>query len=211
MFQTYNPWNLIAVIMSRCPHDLNYGVTMIALKPAFQVLALSALCLSSAFAEEVKYNCQNSKVKVNIQPQPLASALDQLTLQTHCPISRDADLKGVIGKKVSGYMTPIDALVELSKDTGLEASTLRQGLGVGKYEQDKLALRAASLKHDFEKAVDKKSMTQERARRLSQKLDKIVDEAKELAMRQGFVSSAEIASYERSMADIAKSIEPVAR
>lgn len=183
---------------------------MIAFKPAIQILALSAFCLSSAFADEVKYDCQNSKVKVNIQSQPIASALDQLSRQTRCPISKDASLEGVVSHKVSGYMTPINALVELSKETGLEALTLRQGLGIGRYEQDKLELRAEDLKHRIKKAVDNKSMAPERAKRLNAKLDKIVGDAKVLAKKQGFVSAGEVASYERSMVEISKSIESAA-
>lgn len=93
---------------------------------------IAAGCLWSvpAMAQTQPYNCTNDTKKINIIAQPMARALDRLTQQTGCPISRDGQIDGAISKPVRGRYTPVQALKAMVRGTGLTGGPIRQGLGV---------------------------------------------------------------------------------
>lgn len=172
-------------------------------KSALRIAFLSLFMLAGAHAEQLRYDCQNVKANVVIEIQPLSTALETLRRQTKCPISVDADLGGLYTKqRINGRMTPIDALVSLSKGTGLEATQLHQGLGIGRYEQDEIRRRADRLTAAVNNASNNNAIDADTAQAAIKKLNDVVRGAVELAKKQGFISAGELASFDRDLTEV---------
>jgi len=80
--------------------------------------------------KEFRYDCQNAPIAIAIPGDRLESALDQLRLATHCPVSGTALANGKRSRPVVGTMTPRAALTQMLNGTGLKANTLKGGFQI---------------------------------------------------------------------------------
>lgn len=154
----------------------------------------SASCLA--------YNCQNEPVMIDISSQPVSQALKVLTKQTDCPVSIDASLENITSNRVKGTMTPPDAIVALARGTGLEGVTLRQGLGIGHYEQKAFQAQADDVLRTVRQRVSEQRLTNSQSKKIQSSMKSLMESIKKNVREQGFLSAGEKASYERTLEEV---------
>ncbi len=98
---------------------------------------------------------------------------------------------------MQGKLTAADALVRLVQGTGLEAHSDAKGLRIDQADQEKIGLRAATLQAQLGQAVKSQTLARPIATAMYAELGEVRTSVTELAKKQGFVSAAEKASYQR--------------
>ena len=151
----------------------------------------SASCLA--------YNCQNEPLKIDISSQPVSQAIKVLTKQTDCPVSIDASLKNITSNRVQGTMTPPDAIVALVRGTGLEGVTLKQGLGIGHYEQKAFQAQTDDVLRTVRQRVSERRLTKSQSKKIQDSMKSLMEGLKQNVLEQGFLSAGEKASYQRTL------------
>jgi hypothetical protein len=172
------------------------------MKPVFLAFPLTLLFASGVHAQSSPYDCQNDPVRVDIPAQTLSSALDTLSQQTKCPISRDADVAGLGGNAVKGRMKATDALIALVRGTGLEGHPVRQGLAVDRTVQQEITKRADTLERRIQEHKEAGRLPAARAVSLNRQVAQVRRQAETYARRQGFVSAAQKASFKRTFQQV---------
>lgn len=172
------------------------------MKSFILAVPLAMLIASAAHAQPAPYNCQNDPVRIDIRAQALLTALDALSRQTNCPISRDVDVTKLRGNAVRGRMSPANAIVALVRGTGLEAHPVRQGLAIDRSGQQEIAARADALDRRIRVRQTAGHLTPGRANALSRQVAQVRRQAVLFARQQGFVSAAEKASFQRTFKEI---------
>jgi len=171
----------------------------------FAIVASAALP-ASAMAQSAPFNCQNDPQRVQIGAQPMRAAISDLSKQTRCPISIDAQIGGIYGHAVKGTVTPLAAAVALVRGTGLEVMLIKQGIGIGRYEQDAFDAKVDMLTSKVQDGVNSGRINSSRAASLRRQLTGVTTSIHQVAREQGFVSAAEKASYRRTIAVVTKAV-----
>lgn len=169
-------------------------------------VSLSSVCAGTMMlfgsASCLAYNCQNEPVKIDIRSQPVSQALKVLTKQTDCPVSIDASLENITSGKVKGTMTPPDAVAALARGTGLEGVTLRQGLGIGHYEQKAFQAQTDDVLHKVRQSVNEGRLTKSQSKKIQDEMKSLMEGLKKNVLEQGFLSAGEKASYQRTLEEV---------
>lgn len=148
------------------------------------------------------YNCQNKPVMIDISSQPIGQALTLLTKQTECPISIDASLDNITSHDVKGTMTPPEAIVALARGTGLEGVTLRQGLGIGHYEQKEFQAQTDDVLRIVRQRASERRLTTSQSKKIQDSMKSLMEGIKKNVREQGFLSAGEKASYQRTLKEV---------
>jgi hypothetical protein len=143
--------------------------------------------------------CPQKPAKINIGVNRLDKALTELSSQISCKISYDTKLvHSFQSHTLNGNLTPWDALIQLVKGTGLEVHAERNSLIISQADQKAIGIRATTLQASLGQAVKSKKIAQKVANQMYVELGKIRTSVVELAKKQGFISAAEKASYQRT-------------
>lgn len=161
-------------------------------------VVLLAAGAADAQSSTPPYDCQNVPMHIDIPAQPMTTALDLLTRQTRCPISREVDVSKLRSTAVKGTMKPVDAIVATVRGSGLEAKPVKQGLMVGRFDQRQIASHADMLERRISARQATGRLSAVRASALRRSLDQVRRQTTTLARNQGFISAAEKASFQRT-------------
>lgn len=101
------------------------------LKTGLSALIIGASCIGiSVQAQDFQYQCRNEPVRIEIPGDRLDRALEQLRLQTRCPISGTRLARGKRSRPIVGTMVPEQALQAMLNNTGLEERPIRGGFEI---------------------------------------------------------------------------------
>jgi hypothetical protein len=143
--------------------------------------------------------CTQKPAKINIRANRLDKALKELSGQISCKIYYDTKLvHSFQSRTLNGDLTPSDALIQLVKGTGLEVHAEQNSLTINQADQKAIGIKAATLQASLGQAVKSKKMTQKVANQMYAELAELRTSVVELAKKQGFISAAEKASYQRT-------------
>ncbi|MBC6611551.1 hypothetical protein H8B15_11485 [Hymenobacter sp. BT507] len=155
----------------------------------------------SSISTSAQNSCKTTPAAVRITAGSLDKALTDLAKQLGCPVHYDKKIAQQFrSPAVQGTFTPTDALIRIVQGTGLEAHVDRNGLEVSRVDQAAIGLRVATLQAQLGQAVKSQQLTQNTANTLYSELGEVRTSVVELAKKQGFVSAAEKASYQRTFA-----------
>ncbi|QNE42353.1 hypothetical protein F1C16_22290 (plasmid) [Hymenobacter sp. NBH84] len=133
----------------------------------------------------------------------MAQALTDLSRQTGCLVQYDPQLvQSYRGRAVEGRLTTADALVQLVKGTGLEVHTDKDKFSVNQADQHAIGDKAATLQAQLGQAMQTKKLPQNKTTALHIELGAVRTSVVEFAKKQGFVSAAEKASYQRTFTKV---------
>jgi len=168
--------------------------------PATRATLAGALALLSAMAF-AQAPCHPTPTTFHLAAGPLAQSLTTLGAQAGCPVQYDKKLvQSFRAPAVQGQLPAADALVRLVQGTGLEAHSDASGLSVSQADQQAIGRRAATLQARLGQAAKAQTLAQPIATTLYGELAEVRASATTLARQQGFISAAEKASYQRTLA-----------
>ena len=163
------------------------------------VVALLSFALgSSAFAM-----CQREAHPYDNPAGRMDSSMQTLAHQTGCPIDFDLNIaprRQV--RAIRGNFTPTEALSRTLQGTGWEAHETAQGLAVNRQDQLRVLTQVFALKQQVKWAVEDGLFTRTRGLLLTHQLEQTQTSVQEVARSQGFVSAAEMASYQRTINEV---------
>lgn len=165
----------------------------------------AALLLSTLFALPAYAACQSDAVDYDFPAQRLDEALQQLAHRSGCFINTDLTrIADEQAPALSGTYRPEEALWELLKGTGWEGYPTDEGLEVSEREQGWVKARTQALREAVEK---RDTLSEDERKAYLEELASLEQSVTELAREQGFISAGEHASYERSLNELAESLE----
>lgn len=166
-------------------------------------VSLPSVCAATLIlfvsASSLADNCQNGPVQVDISSQPVSQAVKLLSKQIGCPISVDANLENRTSHSVKGTMTPPDAIAALARGTGLEGVVLRQGLGIGHYEQKAFQIKTDEVLAKVRQRISEHRLTAAQGKKIQDSMKMLMEDLKKSVREQGFLSAGEKASYQRTL------------
>jgi len=158
---------------------------------------LTTLSLSSALA-----TCQPGPHSYDNPAGRLDSSLQTLAHQTGCFIQWDGNAPGRTISAIKGTYTPIEALWQTLKGTGLEGHETSGGLAVNRDNQLQVLTQVFATKQQVKWAVQDGVITRNGGLLFTHQLDRIGESVQEVVRTQGFVSAAENASYFRTIQEV---------
>ncbi|MCC8618821.1 STN domain-containing protein [Xanthomonas vesicatoria] len=170
--------------------------------PALVVALGAILCAGPVFAA-----CQPGPFAVSLPAQRLDERLQELAHVTGCAVEVDPTLlQGKHAVALSGSLTTDQVFVQSVRGSGLEAVPADDHWRVNQAQQLYFAERVETLRSAIADARKSKSITPERAKKLTAYLSKIAVDVPRLVREQGFLSAAERASYGRMLKDVEQSL-----
>lgn len=166
---------------------------------SFPVIVLSTLLALPAYAA-----CQSDALDYDFPAQRLDEALQQLAHRSGCFINTDLTrIADEQAPPLSGTYRPEEALWELLKGSGWEGYPTDEGLEVSEREQAWVKART----HVLREAVEARdTLSEDERKAYLQALTTLEQSVSELALEQGFISAGEHASFERSLNELAASL-----
>ncbi|AWN17717.1 hypothetical protein SALB1_3523 [Salinisphaera sp. LB1] len=141
--------------------------------------------------------------------QRLDSALQQFAHTSGCPVRVDLGRYGRLKTSaLKGRYTPADALVRLVRGTGLEVHVDNGKYAVNRADRHALKARIAATRSAISTARHGGIIGKARAAGFNQQLDSVWRNAQSLIRRQGFLSAAEKASFDRLIVYIRGQLVP---
>jgi len=166
------------------------------IKSIVTIISLTILSINA----DAQMSCLQEPTKIYIMANRLDKALIILSSQIDCKIIYDTKLvHSFKGSKLEGNLTPSDALIRLVKGTGLEVHAEHASLAINQADQQAVRIKVTTLQRSLKKAVESKKITQKIASQMYAELQKVKASVIDLAKKQGFVSAAEKASYQRTL------------
>jgi hypothetical protein len=160
--------------------------------------AFAALSVSTAPAA-----CQPGAAEFSQAGGRLDEALQTLAQRTGCSVEVAPELlSGRLAAPAQGSLTPSGALAELLRGTGLEGRESRDGLTVDRRDQAAVLAHTDRLLERLEQAVAERRLSQARANRWRSALHTVRRGVQQDARRRGFVGSAELEGYGRTLAGV---------
>lgn len=169
--------------------------------PFYSLAAIAVLTVVTTISQ-AQTACAQLPATINIAPNRLDKALSQLAGQISCSIKYDPRAAQAFhNSAVKGKLTPCEALIQLVKGTGLEVHLDKQ-LVVNQADQEAIGLKAATLQASLGQAIKAHTLTQQTANQMYSQLGNVRTSVVEVVKKQGFVSAAEKASYQRTFKQV---------
>jgi len=166
------------------------------IKSIATIISMTILSIN-AYAQ---MSCLQKPTKIYIMANRLDKALIILSSQIDCKIIYDTKLVHSFQScKLEGNLSPSAALIQLVKGTGLEVHADHASLAINQADQQAVGIRVTTLQKSLKKAVKSKKITQKIANQMYSELQEVKTSVMDLAKKQGFVSAAEKASYQRTL------------
>lgn len=167
----------------------------------------SCLMLMASFSSYGQQSKSNVPIKVDVASQQMDRALTEFSKETHIAVVfQSKDVTKFKSNTVKGSKIPFDAVVQLVRGSGLEVHPSKAGFTVNREDQQNFGLKAAELQAELNQAVKSQTMKQDAANSLFKQLSDVRTSVVELATKQGFVSAAEKASYQRTFNQVKRSL-----
>ncbi|MFC0337587.1 hypothetical protein SAMN05421848_1625 [Kushneria avicenniae] len=162
-------------------------------------LLLAGTTVSASMAASAA--CQIQAMAYDYPEQRLDQALQQFAHTSGCPVEVDTSQLGDRqAPALQGKFTPDAALIQLVRGSGLEVHLDDGHYRVNQSDRERINDRIETLRYRIESARDSDQLTQNDARTLDTQLEAIRTQSDQLITEQGFLSAAEMASYERLFA-----------
>lgn len=154
--------------------------------------------------------CPTTPTAIHVAATTLDQALATLARHSGCPIQYEQQVvQPFRSPAVYGTLTPVAAVTQLVRGTGLEVHLEHDQLRINQADQQAIGLQAATLQAQLGQAVKAQTLPQSKAQALYTELAQVRTSVVELAKEQGFVSAAEKASYQRTFAYVQQIIASV--
>lgn len=161
-------------------------------------VVLSFLLLGDVDARE--HACLQQEFRFSGPAQRLEQTLDQVSRQSGCPVVFDARrFPDRQAPELDGVYTPAGALLLLIRGSGLEVRHVAGRLIVDRQAQDRLLGRMSALVVRIDRAYLARTLRLAEANALYGQLADVQRRLLGTVRRQGFVSAAELDSYERTL------------